>query len=155
SSTVGGTPTERFDYLFSDHGGPATPTNAAVYSSALSDHMPLRVTYDVAIGGGAPTTVPGIVQAEDFDPGGERVAYHDVTPGNQGGAYRTGEDVDIEATTDVGGGYNVGWIRASEWMHYTVNVTTTAVYDFLFRVAAESQGGTFHVEVDGTDVTGS
>ena len=32
---------------------------------------------------------PGIVQAEDYDKGGEGVAYHDLTAGNDGGAYRT------------------------------------------------------------------
>ena len=41
------------------------------------------------------------VQAEDYN------AYSDSDPGNTGGAYRT-DDVDLEPTTDTGGGYNVG-----------------------------------------------
>jgi len=30
---------------------------------------------------------------------------------NVGGQYRPDEGVDIEKTSDTGGGYNVGWIR--------------------------------------------
>src|SRR5438094_656065 len=59
--------------------------------------------------GGAPAPIPGTVQAEDFDNGGEGVAYHDTTYGNNGGQYRGG-DVDIEAAS--GGGFDVGWIAA-------------------------------------------
>ncbi len=64
--------------------------------------------------------VPGLVQAKDFDVGGEGVAYHDTEPANLGGAYRPTEGVDIETTglfTDV------GWIRSGEWLTYTVNAT--------------------------------
>ena len=42
-----------------------------------------------------PLSVPGRIQAEDYNLGGEGVAYHDTTPGNTGGAYRQ-DDVDIE-----------------------------------------------------------
>src|SRR5262249_28197149 len=44
--------------------------------------------------------VPGRLEAENYNTGGEGVGYHDTTPGNNGGADRT-DDVDIEATTDV------------------------------------------------------
>src|SRR5258708_1004867 len=58
---------------------------------------------------GTPVAVPGTIEAEQFDNGGEGVAYHDLMAGNSGGQYRAA-DVDIESTTDVNGGYNVGWI---------------------------------------------
>lgn len=35
--------------------------------------------------GRAPAVIPGIVQAEDFDNGGEGIAYSDTDPGNNGG----------------------------------------------------------------------
>jgi len=35
--------------------------------------------------GGVPANVPGLIQAEDFDVGGEGVAYSDTDPGNNGG----------------------------------------------------------------------
>ena len=54
---------------------------------------------------GAPVTLPGTVNAQDFDNGGEGAAYHDTTPGNNGGAYRS-EDVDLEPSLD--GGNDIG-----------------------------------------------
>jgi hypothetical protein len=102
---------------------------------------------------GTPYTLPGTVEAENFNIGGEGVAYHDTDASNNGGQYRPNEGVDIEATSDTGGGFDVGWAGNGEWMNYTVNVTASGVYDINFRIAS-AQTGTFHLEVDGTDVTG-
>src|SRR5689334_23968636 len=44
-------------------------------------------------------SVPGTIQLENYDTGGEGAAYHDTTPANEGGAYRS-DAVDIEPTTD-------------------------------------------------------
>jgi subtilisin family serine protease len=96
---------------------------------------------------------PGQIEAEDFDNGGEGVAYHDLTPGNAGGQYRN-TDVDIEKTTDVGGGYSLGYVQAGEWLKYSVSVATTATFTLETRVASSGTGGVFHVEVDGVDATG-
>lgn len=98
-------------------------------------------------------TVPGRVEAENFNSGGEGVGYHDLTAGNTGGAFRTSENVDIEATSDTGGGYNVGWIDATEWLAFAINSTKPS-YNILLRVASPS-GGTVRVEIDGVNVTGS
>ena len=100
-----------------------------------------------------PAPVPGQIQAEDFDPGGEGVAYHDTDAGNNGGAYRS-SDVDIEACSDTGAGYNVGWIENGEWLQYTVDVTP-GTYDILVRVASDATGGSFHIEFDGVNKTGT
>ncbi|HXH05031.1 MAG TPA: carbohydrate-binding protein, partial [Vicinamibacterales bacterium] len=102
---------------------------------------------------GTPVALPGTIEAENFDEGGEGVAYHDVSSANRGGQYRA-EGVDIEATSDAGGGYNVGWISPGEWLLYTVNVTAAGTYTLEFRVACGGQGGTFHLEINGVDVTG-
>jgi hypothetical protein len=101
---------------------------------------------------GVPHQLPGKIEAEDFDNGGQGVAYVDDSPGNSGGAYRA-TDVDIEATS--GGGYNLGWVSAGEWLAYTVNVATTGVYTAEFRLASLGPGGTFHLEMNGIDVTGA
>ena len=76
--------------------------------------------------------VPGTIQAEDFEDG-QNVGYFDVTAGNSGGQYRP-TDVDIEGTTDTGGGYNVGWMSATEWLKYTINVGTAGSYTLEARV---------------------
>ncbi len=103
---------------------------------------------------GVPASLPGTIQAENFDTGGNGIAYSDMSSGNEGGAYRS-TDVDLESTTDTGGGYDVGWIAAGEWLKYTVNVTAAGTYNIEARVAASGAGGTFHIEVNGTNVTGA
>jgi glucose/arabinose dehydrogenase/type 1 glutamine amidotransferase len=103
---------------------------------------------------GTTRSLPGQAQAEDFDQGGEGVAYSDQDPANRGGQYRA-EGVDIETTTDAGAGYDVGFVQAGEWLNYSVNVTTPGVYTFSLRVASGNGGGTIHIEFGGVDKTGA
>jgi hypothetical protein len=103
---------------------------------------------------GGPLAIPGTIQAEDFDDGGEGAAYHDTGAGNDGNAYRT-TDVDIETTTDTDAGWNVGWVNPGEWLEYTVNVAASGTYVLEARVASPGAGGTFHVEVEGIDKSGA
>jgi hypothetical protein len=104
---------------------------------------------------GTPAAIPGQVEAENYNTGGEGVAYHDTDTANNGGQYRTSEGVDIETTSDTGGGYDMGWTRAGEWEKYTVNVTTTGTYQIDFRVASGAATGSFDLKVDGVNVTGT
>ena len=104
---------------------------------------------------GAPIALPGTVQAEDFDSGGEGVAYHDNSSGNSGGQYRPTSNVDIAAASDATGNYTLGWVGSGEWLKYSVSVAAAGQYDIEIRVASAGAGGTFHIEVNGTDVTGS
>lgn len=104
--------------------------------------------------GGTRRTLPGTIQAEHFDTGGEGVTYHDTTAGNRGGVYRQ-TNVDLEATVDGGGGYDVAWIAPGEWLAYSVDVRQSGSYTLEARVACNGAGGTFHVEVGGVNVTGS
>ncbi len=92
--------------------------------------------------------VPGTVQAEDYDLGGEGVAYHDSDAGNTGGVYRT-DDVDIESGSG-GNGHNVGWIETGEWLDFTVIVSTAATYQVRYAVASQQSGPfTIQLSVDG------
>jgi hypothetical protein len=107
---------------------------------------------------GAPFPVPGLIEAENFDLGGEGVAYHDNVKGNAGGQYRTSEDVDIIVSSDsLGGGYVVNNFETGEWLAYTVNVATSAQYDIGLRASNDnwSPPPRFHIEIDGVNVTGS
>ncbi len=103
---------------------------------------------------GSPLAIPGTIQAEDFDGGGEGAAYHDASRGNDGNAYRA-TDVDIEATADAGAGWNVGWAEPGDWLEYTVSIAAAGAYTLEARVASPAAGGTFHVEVDGINKTGA
>lgn len=102
---------------------------------------------------GTPVSLPGTVEAENYDLGGEGVAYSDSDASNNGGEYRTSEGVDIEPCTQ--GGYNVGWTSAGEWLEYTVNVQSAGLYNLEIRVASIFDAGTFHIEFNGADVTGT
>jgi hypothetical protein len=103
---------------------------------------------------GTPISLPGQIQAENFDHGGENVAYRDTTSGNNGGVYRTNESVDLQDAVDTAGGFKIKSAVAGEWLNYTVNVTAAGTYTFTTRVASSGAGGTFHIEVDGVDKTG-
>ncbi len=104
---------------------------------------------------GTPFAIPGAFEAEDFDRGGEGVAYHDNVPGNAGGQYRPNEDVDIIVSSDSdGGGYVVNNFETGEWMKYTINVQTATNHDIELRVTSAFADSAFHVEIDGVDVTG-
>ncbi|ACL17935.1 carbohydrate-binding protein [Methanosphaerula palustris] len=92
--------------------------------------------------------VPGVLQAEDYDLGGEGIAYHDTTTGNAGGAYRS-DDVDIET---AGGITDIGWIRDGEWLEYTLNVASSGSYTATFRTATWSNGKAITIQVDGQEV---
>lgn len=84
-----------------------------------------------------PSPKTGIVriEAENYNPGTNGVEFYDIEADNFGGVYRPDEPVDIEATGDEGGGYNVGWIVAGESLAYDVNIPQDANYDLVLRVA--------------------
>jgi beta-glucanase (GH16 family) len=98
--------------------------------------------------------VPGRIEAEHFDLGGDGIAYSDTEARNIGLEMRASEGVDIEYTADAGRGYNVGWIEVGEWLRYTVDVLEPGVYEVAARVASEQAGGRLAVEVGGNQVSG-
>jgi beta-glucanase (GH16 family) len=103
---------------------------------------------------GVPLALPARIQAEGFDLGGSGVAYLDADAGNSGGQYRPTEGVDIESCADTGGGYNVGWTNAGEWIEYTVAVPAAGGYTIRTRVSSLLGGGHFRLEFNGVDRTG-
>jgi hypothetical protein len=100
--------------------------------------------------------LPGTIEVENFEVLHEDTGYFDTDSINTGGAYRPDEGVDIENTTDVGGGYDVMDAKATEWMEYCwANPSAgTGPYTLRVRVASAGAGGTFHITVGGVDVTG-
>jgi uncharacterized protein involved in high-affinity Fe2+ transport len=85
--------------------------------------------------GGTAAAVPGTVQAENYDTGGQGVAYNVAAVNGSANSYRS-DGVDLEATTDTGGGYDLGWTAAGQWFKYTVNVATAGTYTVGVRLAA-------------------
>src|ERR1039458_8106288 len=106
--------------------------------------------------GGTPAAIPGTVQAENYDTGGQGVGYSVTSTNGTANSYRS-DGVDLEVTTDTGGGYNLGWTAAGQWFKYTVNVATAGAYTVTFRVAATAAvTDAFHLSNSaGTNLSGS
>lgn len=102
--------------------------------------------------------IPGTIEAEDYDGGGEGVAYHDTETTQKcvqyGSTFRTTEGVDVCNNRVAGQPVSVDWTESGEWLEYTVNVTQTGTYDLSASVASGQTGGAFHVEFSGVDKTG-
>jgi hypothetical protein len=100
----------------------------------------------------APHALPGRIEAEHFNLGGEGLAYHDSDAGNTRGTFRSQEDVDV---ADGATGRYVTSTSAGEWLRYTVSMAEEKACAFAIAVANGSSAGTFHIELDGSDLTGA
>lgn len=105
---------------------------------------------------GVVRVIPGTVETEDFDEGGEGVAYHDLDPQNQEKKQPPYRDsgVDLEWREAASGKFNLGWTKAGEWLVYTVDVRESGTYAIEMPVASQKSGGVFHLEFNGVDRTG-
>ena len=86
--------------------------------------------------------IPGVIQAENFDKGGEGMTFHDSDSQDEGETnYRTdNEGVDI---VKGNGGYVIGYTAADEWLEYTVNVTEGGKYSYAATVSSGSTNSAF------------
>lgn len=102
--------------------------------------------------GGNNWSLPGQIEAENYDTGGEGVAFHDSDLDiNHGGQYRS-DGVDIYSGAGLGNGYYVGWTTDGEWLEYTTNIPT-GTYNISARVASESGPGSMQLTVKLDGVT--
>jgi CxxC motif-containing protein (DUF1111 family)/beta-glucanase (GH16 family)/predicted lipoprotein with Yx(FWY)xxD motif len=91
---------------------------------------------------GCPLTTSLHIEAEDY------ATYSDSDLGSNGTAGNSGDDVDIESTTDVSGGRNVGWTAAGEWLEYQVNLSA-GIYSVKSRVASQVSTGAYELMLEG------
>ncbi|WP_096085900.1 carbohydrate-binding protein [Agaribacterium haliotis] len=128
-------------------GSPAINAGSAQNAPSVDVQGNVRVQHDIgayehvdtSTGSQSPYSnhiIPGLIQAEDFDLGGQGLAYSDSTPANSGGVYRSTEAVDIQDTSDNGGGFNVGWVTDGEWLEYSLADISSGSYDIHMRIAA-------------------
>jgi len=118
-------------------------------------------------------SIPGRIECEWYDLGGEGVAYHDSDSSNNGSGrlnpangeelneFRMKEGVDISFTKPKGiddNAYNkvnpelnelyVGWTQPGEWINYTINVHEAGIYRVGTMYTA-NRDGTIGLRVDG------
>lgn len=102
------------------------------YDSSQSDSVAL-----------APHAIPGIVEAEDFDKGGQGVSYKDFDLGiSHGVLFRAdAPDVEMENNGNDSGGRIVARILDGEWLEYTVNAASTGDFNIKLGVAVGNGTG--------------
>ena len=99
-------------------------------------------------------TIPGTIEMENYDEGGQSVSFNDKDFVNEGGVYREdGVDIVQIDSTDKTKGYAVGYTSAGEWMEYTVKVAEAGEYAFLANVATGAENAGFQLFVDGKAVS--
>lgn len=92
--------------------------------------------------------VPGKIEAEEYDIGGNNISFSDNTEENEGIYWIRFDEVDVEQTSDIGGGYNVGWIEEGEWLEYTINCKNTYVMDIQLRIACTDPGEKIRIKIN-------
>jgi hypothetical protein len=133
--------------------------------------------YNVNAWNGNIQQIPGKIQCEFYDIGGEGIAYHDNDSVNNGSGklnpangtflneFRMNEGVDISYTksNDVDKNpYNVieplmeqlyvGWTELGEWIKYTITVNKTGTYRVGIMYTANGDGG-ISLDLDGKELT--
>ncbi|MEP5338211.1 MAG: carbohydrate-binding protein [Algibacter sp.] len=63
--------------------------------------------------------------------------------------YSAMNGIKTETTEDAGGGENVGYIDANDWMEYDINIINSGTFILNYRVASKNGGGTVEFLVDG------
>jgi len=94
--------------------------------------------------GDEPISIPGVVEAENYNKGGAESAYHDESKGNEGGKFRK-DDVDIYQPNM---GIVVGYCEKGDWMKYTVNVQKAGEYEISALVAGDNGTGSIAIYMD-------
>lgn len=116
-------------------------TNKGVNTTGLLDSKPDTVPqapYSNAI------AIPGTVEAENYDVGGQNQSYYDTEAANQGNVYRQ-DQVDIVA---IPNGNAIGYTIAGEWLEYTVNVTSAKSLVFDATVSSGLDGSSIRLFMD-------
>ena len=98
--------------------------------------------------------LPGIIEAENFDQGGEAFTFHDTDDNDQGDAKCRTDNEGLDLVKGNGGAA-IGYTAKNEWTEYSVRVTEPGEYAFEATCSngASSNGGFTINLVRGTTVT--
>ena len=103
--------------------------------------------------GSATPSILTTLEVENFDRGGQGVAYNDFSGDTSSSLYRSNpvEAVDILANANASNGFAVFEAAAGEWLEYTVNVPASGLYNFGVKYssgyAQQFSQGQFKIEV--------
>ena len=103
--------------------------------------------------GGEPAVIPGVIEAENYDKGGNRFTFYDRDAANKGKSYRE-DAVDVVSLEDATcgsvacKGYAVGYTEVDEWLEYSVKVASDGQYNVSVNVATASETSKILLLVD-------
>ena len=92
-------------------------------------------------------TAPGVIQAEDFDLGGQKVAYHSFDDINTLGFYRPDEGVEIDSVGETN--YAIFISQQGEWQEYSVSIDTASLFEVVLNVSTLEEGNTIQAQFNG------
>lgn len=155
SKNIPNTRWARLKEIFAARG--STDTHDETTSPA--PHWHLRFVFGAQAGQGLPTnpfgespaSIPGTIEAEQFDQGSNTAAYYIPFTGVLDPEEKP---VDVDISDAQNGIRYVSSTSGGQWMNYTVNISSSRSYSFDTSVASSTGGGTFHFEVDGVNITG-
>ena len=113
---------------------PGNPNTSTVFPQRLLvDYVRVFQDENGNTGGESGSTypVPGLIEAED---------YSDMS------------GIQIETTTDTGGGSNIGYVDTGDWVEFSLDVATEGSYLIEYRVASDVGSAGFQVLIDGTQI---
>lgn len=105
---------------------------------------------------GVVSTLPKKIEAEDFDNGGQGIAYNDTTPNeNEATTYAEGSNyrdsgVDIKLSSNNRN--VVGYTTSGEWLEYTLSNPVSQTYDLKVFGGSTSAGKRISFSWNGTSV---
>lgn len=89
---------------------------------------------------GTPIPVPGRIEAEDYDVGGQGISFVEVStnyePDPANNPYRPNDDVDVDEIGSTGE-FAVGYAEAGEKLEYTIDVAVDGWYTVTLNTAQE------------------
>jgi hypothetical protein len=114
-----------------------TPSNKPSFSSLSINWIPAvnQTPY-----GGSNRSIPGLIEAEHYDVGGEGFAYHDDDSKEGDINFRPNDYVDVVAKSSAGNDSVVSFIKEREWLEYTVDAEAGRYDITLFYFSGETGG---------------
>lgn len=117
-------------------------------SSSISSSVKSSSSSVVSSSSSTPSSVPSSSSSSSSSSNGGLTPIVTIEAEN----YAAMSGIQTEATGDIGGGLNVGWIDSGDWLSYTnvpVIIPQTGTYTIEFRVASAVGGGVLAFEEAG------
>ncbi len=139
-----------------------TADNGVTTSSSSSAQPSSSSTSTANLGDGVaypnssqPATIPGVVEAENFNQGTNNQAYYDsdaaVTIDDFNHSFRKDTLVDIKTDPNESD-YIIGYFREGEWLKYTINVTEPGLYRIRAKAHSASAGRQLQLQLAGQNL---